>query len=156
MVRVLLNVLTLLSLVLVAGCTVSDRDVSRDPRFRVGYLPGQVYCLKQPAGLVRLGDGYFELVRPGERKAYGKAAGTLAAGTLIRIVALRHTVTVAPVQGESGVTTTAELVGPPGWTVALNDISRVEWVEGDRGTRAGVLVADPEWLGLCAESEAGE
>lgn len=154
--RRLLNLLTGLLVLLVTGCTVSDRDVSDDPRFRVGYLPGQVYRLERPAGLVRLGDDYFELVRPGDVKAYGRPAGTLAAGTLMRIVALRHTVIAAPVQWESGVVTTAELVGPPHWTVALNDLSGVRWVKGDRGTTAGVLVPDPQWLALSSECGLGE
>ena len=138
--------LLLLAALTAAGCTVSDRDVSDDPRFRIGYRPGEVYRLVQPVALVRIDNGYFELVPPGESRAYGKPAGTLAAGTHVRIVSLHHTVTAAPIQWESGVTTTAQILDRPAWTVALHSVSGVQWVRGDRGTRTGVLVPDPQWL----------
>src|SRR5215204_847419 len=138
--------LILAAAVAAGGCVVSDRDVSRDPHFLVGYRPGEVYELVQPVTLHQIDKGYYQLLPPGETREYGKVAGTLAAGSRIRIVSLQHTVTAAPIQWESGVTTTAELVDRPDWTVALIWISRVQWVDGDCGTKPGVLVPDPEWL----------
>jgi hypothetical protein len=37
------------------GRTVSDRDVSHDPHFLVGYRPGGVYELVRPVPLLRTG-----------------------------------------------------------------------------------------------------
>src|SRR4051812_46058074 len=71
--------LLLLALVFpIVGCTVSDRDVSRDPHFLVGYRPGKVYELVRPVTLLRVERGYYELLPPGETREYGKPAGTLA------------------------------------------------------------------------------
>ena len=136
-----------------SGCVVSDRDVSHDPHFRVGYRPGEVYELAQPVALRRLDANYFELVPPGEGRAYGKPAGTLPAGTRIRIVALRHFVAVAPINWEVAVVTTAELADRPAWEVALNAVSGVRWVNGDCGTKAGVYTPDPQWLVLVESPE---
>jgi hypothetical protein len=133
-------------LLAVSGCTVTDSDVSRDPNFLVGYRPGEVYELARPVTLLRVEDGYYELLPPGEKREYGKPAGTLAAGERVMILSLRHTVSAAPIQWESGVTTEARLVNRPEWTVALNNISAVRWVNGDRGIKPGVLVPDPQWL----------
>jgi hypothetical protein len=148
--------LFLAALATVTGCTVSDRDVSDDAHFRVGYLPGQVYRLAQPATLLRIDRDYFELVPPGVNKAYGRPAGTLAAGETIEIISLRHTVAAAPIQWETGVTTEARVVSHRSWTVALDSISGVHWVSGDCGIRTGVLTPESKWLVLVGTVSGGE
>jgi hypothetical protein len=147
--------LILTAAVAMAGCTVSDRDVSRDPHFLVGYHPGEVYELVQSVPMLRIDKEYFELLRPGETREYGKPAGMLAAGSRIRIISLRHHVSAAPIQWESGVTTTAQLVDRTEWTLALNSISGVRWIDGDCGMKTGVLVPDPQWLALVGPDPVG-
>jgi hypothetical protein len=142
------TLLLLAAAAVLSGCSVGDRDVSRDPRFLVGYRPGEVYELARPLTLLRIEEGYFEALPPGETREYGKPAGTLPAGTRVMILSLRHTVSAAPIQWETGVTTEARLVDRPEWTVTLNSISGVRWVSGDYGMKTGVLLPDPHRLTL--------
>ena len=114
-----------------AGCVVSDRDVSHDPAFLIGYRPGQAYELQRPADLLEIDAGHGELLPVGERRAYGRVVATIPAKSVIEIGSLRHTVSAAPVQWETGVETRAAIRGWPTYDIALNDISSVRWVDGD-------------------------
>jgi hypothetical protein len=134
---------------LFAGCTVTDRDVSNDPHFAVGYRPGAIYRLVQPVNVLELRGGYdLKLIPVGDVRAYGKPAGSLPAGTRIKILDLEHIVRAAPIQWETLVATHAEIVGGPDKNVDLNDISGVRWVDGDHGMETSVAVPDPKWLVL--------
>jgi hypothetical protein len=86
---------------------------------------------------------------------YGKPAGTLPAGTQFRILSIQHYVAMAPIQGESSVRTKAQLVDPPNDYVHLIKISGVRWVDGDHGTKAGVLLPDPKWVELVGAGTDG-
>jgi hypothetical protein len=140
---------------LVAGCTVTDRDVSRDEHFLVGYRPGEIYRLTQPVCVLALGDGTFELLPLGATREYGKPEGTLAEGTRIEIVSLRHVVVAAPVQWETRVDTEAQIVNQPDRVFFLNDVSGVRWIDGDHRMKTPVLTPDPKWLELVTPVRSG-
>ena len=133
---------------LLAGCTVTDRGVSKDEHFLVGYRPGQIYRLTQPVSVRELGDHTFELLPPGAAPNYGKPAGTLAEGACVEIVSIRHVVVAAPVQWETHVDTTARLVDEPDRAIVLNGVSDVRWIDGDYRMKTPVQVPNPQWLEL--------
>jgi hypothetical protein len=56
--------LLLATAAVLSGCTLSDRDVSRDPHFLVGYRPGEVYELVRPVTLLRITLFLVTLVAP--------------------------------------------------------------------------------------------
>lgn len=130
---------------LVAGCTVTNRDVSKDERFLVGYRPGQVYRLTQAVRVMKF-DGNYGLYPPTGATGRGKPAGTLPHGTLIRIISLRHVVTAVPIQWETVVHTNAQTIDDPQQILALQAVSDVRWVNGDYGMKTPVLLPSAQWM----------
>lgn len=134
---------------LTSGCVLVDRDVSHDERFLIGYRPGEVYRLLQPVKTRQLEGGSLELLPPGAIRKYGKP-GTLAEGALIKIISLRHYVAMAPFNGATDVTISAQIIGPPEQVVWIGAISKVRWIDGDKGLKTPVSLPDPKWLELVA------
>jgi hypothetical protein len=90
----------------IVGCT-SFQDVSNDPRYSIGYAPGQVYRLKANTSIVTYGSN-VDTCQLEANNALAALADSkpvivqkLSAGSHIRIDRLVHQVIRAPIQGES-------------------------------------------------------
>jgi hypothetical protein len=144
-----LRLLTLLCAIFAPGCvaTMTDRDVSAEEKFLIGYQPGQVYQTAKPLSIIEA-DGNQYLWPADTVFKRSRPVGTLAEGSRIRIDSLRHRVIAAPIQWESRVDVAAHLADRPDRVIILQGISSVRWINGDHGMLAPILMPDPKWLKL--------
>lgn len=90
----------------VGGCT-SSQDVSNDPPYQVGYVPGQVYRLECKAAIIKPNSDPehcgLDADDPPTISRYSDATvmAILPPGDRIRIDRLLHVTVTAPIQGES-------------------------------------------------------
>jgi hypothetical protein len=96
----------MLAVLLVGGCATSQ-DVSNDPRYSIGYAPGQVYRLKANTSIITYGSD-LDTCRLESDDALASLADlkpvivqSLPAGSRIRIDRLVREIIRAPIQGES-------------------------------------------------------
>jgi hypothetical protein len=107
----------ILAIVAVSGCTTSH-DVSDDPTFDQGYMPGQVYQPKAPVAVYKaVGEPncWLDLNDRVTSSSYpsGTTKTTLPPSSRFRIEGLNHVTVTAPIQGESYVEVVASLVDQP-------------------------------------------
>jgi hypothetical protein len=137
----------IVALATMTGCAMTDRDVSHDPAFLLGYQPGQIYRLQESVNLAAVDESWRQLLPAAETRHY-QIIRAVPAGTRIQIISLRHMVYAAPIQWGTAVITYATLVGQPGYNIDLNRVSDVEWVQGDWNMKTPLLLPNPHWLRL--------
>ena len=148
-----------LSLMLFMSGCITSTDVSRDPRYHIGYTPGQVYVLKSGATVFRDDAGTCTIDLQDKSRTYEgtgmSVMQVLPAGSRIRIDKLLHTIERAPIQGESYIET---IVTPLDRTYACksvrlgNGLSR--WTVFQATNGWPTMIGSPDPISLQLEHDA--